>query len=303
MNTQTIVINKKNVVLGSNNTKYLYKFPKPVPMKHNEIALCSLNMYYSWRNIEVLYNNNQFTYVWWNYQGVLNSVQTITIPNGYYSISTLSAYIQSQMYLRGHYVKDSKTLNKIYFLSMLENPTYYACQITFTSMYAKNSPDAGTNYINENPPTQVYDANNNLVWKGWDWPTTKQFPQVIFSVNAMKDFLGFPVGTFPVSGTPVTTTTDVLSTVTPVTYPVSAINIQCNMCNSEIAIPDNVLYSFSQGTVDYGDLILKEPQNLIWLRVPDGTYSQLEMSFVDQDFQPLKILDDQVNFIILIRDN
>jgi hypothetical protein len=302
MNTQTIVINKKNAVPGSNNTKYVYKFPQSVPMKHNEIALCSLNMYYSWRNIESLYNNNQFTYVWWNYQGVLNSVQTITIPNGYYSISTLSGYIQSQMFLRGHYVKDAKTLNKIYFLSMLENPTYYASQITFTSMFAKNTPDAGTNYINENPPTQVYE-NGVQVWKGWDWPTSKQFPQVIFSTNAMKDFLGFPAGTFPISGTPVTSTTDILSTLTPVTYPVSAINIQCNMCNSNISIPDNVLYSFSQGISAYGDLIIKEPQNLIWLRVPDGTYSQLEMSFVDQDFQPVNILDDQVNFIVLIRDN
>lgn len=303
MNTQTVVINKSNVVANSNNTKYVYKFPSPISMINNEIALASLNMYYSWGNMQNSFNNNIFSYMWWDVSGNLIQQQNITIPEGNYSISTLSGYIQSQMLLRGHYLKDTKTQNKVYFISLIENPTYYACQINFTSMFAKGSVDATTNYVNENPPTQVYDTNGNLVWKGWDFPTTKQFPQVlILSTNKMGDFLGFNVGTYPASNIPVTSSYSVLSQIAPNTYPVSAVNIQSNFVSNQIAIPNNILYSFSQGNSAYGDLILKEPQNLIWCKIPDGTYSRLELQFIDQDFNSMKILDNQVNILVMIRD-
>lgn len=91
MNTQTIVINRKNVIANTNNTKYVYKFPKSLNVHTQEIALASLNMYYSWPNIQSIYKNNIFTYVWWDYQGNLTSVQNVTIPDGNYSISVLSA--------------------------------------------------------------------------------------------------------------------------------------------------------------------------------------------------------------------
>lgn len=295
MNTQTILFNKKNVVSNSNNSKYVYKFPYSVVLDSHEIALASLNMYYSWPNVQAVYNNNIFQYMWWDHQGNLTSLQTIVIPDGYYSISTLSGFLQSQMYLRGHYLVDSRTLNKIYFISLLENPTYYACELTFISMYANGTP----NYTNENLPTQV-----SGVWKGWLQPTIKQYPQVIFSsLYEIKDFLGFTIGTYPDPSTAVISSYQILGTNTPVTYPVSAINIQSNMCKSEIAIPDNVLFSFSQGTSNYGDLIIKEPQNLIWSRIPKGTYNELRLEFVDQDFDSVLFLDDQINFIILIREN
>ncbi len=303
MNTQTIVLNRKNVVPYTNNTKYMYKFPKPINVINNEISLASLNMYYSWPNIQAIYKNNIFTYKWWDYQGNLTSVQNITIPDGNYSISILSSYIQSQMLLRGHYLKDNKTQNKVFFVELIENPTYYACEITFTAMFAKGTADAGTNYTNENPPTQVYDTSGNLVWKGWDFPSSKQYPQVIMSSSSnMKEFLGFEVGTYPAPNSPIATTYDVLGTIAPMTYPVSAVNIQSNFCSNQIAIPNNIMFSFSQGNASYGDLIIKEPQNLIWCKIPDGTYSQLELQFIDQDFNPMKILDSQVNITLLIRD-
>jgi hypothetical protein len=301
MNTQTIVLNRKNVVTNTNNTKYIYKFPKSINVLNNEVAIASLNMYYSWPNIQVVYNNNVFTYKWWDYYGILTSVQKVIIPDGNYSISTLSSFIQSQMLLRGHYIKDIRTGNKVFFIDLLENPTYYACEITFTSMFGKGTTSAG-NYINENPPSTYVDSSGNTVLKGWDYPSTPQYPQVIMSpTEAMKDFLGFIAGTYP-QNAPITTTFDVLGTVTPETYPVSAINIQSNFCCSQISIPNNILYSFSQGSASYGDLILKEPQNLIWCKIPDGTYSQLELQFIDQDFNPMKILDSQINIIILVRD-
>lgn len=303
MNTQTIVLNRKNVVENTSNTKYQYKFPKPVNMQNKEIALASLNIYYSWPNIQTIYNNNVFTYKWWDYYGNLTVVVNVIIPDGNYSISTLSAYIQSQMLLKGHYLIDTKTSNKIYFIELIENPTYYACEIIFTSVPAKSAFDA-TIYTHPNPPTTIVDSTGTTIYKGWDLPSSKQYPQIIMSSSSnMKDFLGYIAGTYPASTVSVSTTYDMLGSIAPQTYPVSAINIQSNFCKSDIAIPDNILYSFSQGNSNYGDLILKEPQNLIWTKIIDGTYSKLELTFIDQDFNSIKILDNQVNIIILIRDS
>lgn len=286
MNTQTVVINRKNVIKNTNNTKYVYNFPIPIHLENNEICFASLNMYYSWPNIQATYGNNIFTYKWWNINAQLVEVN-ITIPDGNYSISTLSGYIQSQMFVRGHYLRNSKNNEIVFFISLTENAAYYACQINFTAMYTLST--IGTNFIHENSTL-------------WSLPAVSAYPQVVLkSTNTMKDFLGFEVGVYP-NNAPLQSVYKVLGTVTPVVSPVSAINIQCNMCRSDIAIPDNVLYSFSQGNASYGDLLLKEPQNLIWMRVPNGTYSNLELNFLDQDFQPMKILDSQVNFIILIRD-
>ena len=297
MNTQTIILNRNNVVSNTNNTKYIYTFPQKVIMETQEICLANLNMYYSWPNIQEVYNNNVFTYVWWNHLGELNSVQNIAIPNGYYSISTLSGFIHDQMLLRRHYLVDSRNQEKIYFISMIENPMYYSCQVTFTAMYAKGSVDANT-YINENPPSQV-----SGVWSGWDLPATKEYPKIQFlETSNMRNFLGFNVGTYPIDGTLVAKQFDMLSQNTPNTYPVSSINIQSNFVRSEISIPNNILYSFSQGTASYGDLIDIHPQNLIWFRVPDGVYNQLEITFIDQDFNPMVILDSQINMMILLRD-
>lgn len=289
MNTQNVIINRKNVVAGTNNTKYIYKFPQPIKLESQEIALASMSIYYSWANIQDSYKNNVFTYMWWDIQGVLKQRNDIIIPDGNYSISTLSAYIQSQMLLRGHYLKDTRSQANKFFLSLSENSTYYACQIRFTAMPAIGSSDA-TNYVNENQGI-------------WNLPVTKQYPKVIFDGNyTMLIFLGYKEGTYPTNNIQVATTYDFLSNNgVPETYFVSAINVQCNMCLSNLAIPNNILYSFSQGNSSYGD-IAKEPYNLIWLKIPDGFYSQLELTFIDQDFNPMKILDSQINIILLIRD-
>jgi len=122
----------------------------------------------------------------------------------------------------------------------------------------------------------------------------------------LYNFLGFPAGSsYPPNfdvGVSKPAIYDVLGPNVPETYPVSSINIQSNFCYSNIAIPNNILFTFSQGNSAYGDLIIKDPQNLIWCKIPDGIYNQLELTFVDQDFNQMKILDNQLNITILLRD-
>ena len=54
----------------------------------------------------------------------------------------------------------------------------------------------------------------------------------------MKDYLGYDVGTYPVAGTPISSTFDMIGHKTPEIYPVSAINIQTNLCRTDISIPN-----------------------------------------------------------------
>lgn len=303
MNTQNIIINRSNVVSGTNKTKYIYKFPNPIVCHNHEIALSNLSMYYSWRNIQEFYGNNKFSYMWWDTSGNLTQRYDVTIPDGNYSIGILSDYIKSQMLLNGHYVVDANTQKKLFFIEFIENPIYYSTEVTFTSMFARGSADATTNYFNENPPSQDYDTNGNLVWNGWDFPTTKQYPKIIFDDSSnIKKFLGFSNSIIPADNTPILPSTDVLSTQTPETMPVSSVLIQTNFCRSEIAIPNNILYSFSSASSNYGDILERNPSNLIWMKVPDGTYSQIDLTFIDQDYKPMKILDDQLNITLLLRE-
>ncbi len=51
-----------------------------------------------------------------------------TIPDGYYDIPALNAYLQFIMIQNGHYLVDANG-NNVYFLEIVYNPTEYLCQV------------------------------------------------------------------------------------------------------------------------------------------------------------------------------
>ena len=87
-----IIFNDQNIIEGTNNSMLRLKFSSPLQIDSTEqIALSTLNMYYSWFNISASqYNNNVFQYRWFDASGVLNQVFTVTIPDGLYTIDTLN---------------------------------------------------------------------------------------------------------------------------------------------------------------------------------------------------------------------
>ena len=59
----TIVVNQSNILPDGNNNTFIYKFPSSVGFPHHEIAIQSINMYYSWTNINGdTLNNNKYSY-------------------------------------------------------------------------------------------------------------------------------------------------------------------------------------------------------------------------------------------------
>lgn len=116
MSTRNILIDSSNVVPGTNNSKYIYKFQHPQTFTDSSIALNTLNMYYSWFNISSkLYNNNVFQYKWFNSSGSLADTFTVTILDGFYSITSINLYFQTVMLANTHYLYDTVAKKNIFF--------------------------------------------------------------------------------------------------------------------------------------------------------------------------------------------
>ena len=126
-----LILNSNNVVDNGNNDTMIYKFPAgAVTFNRNVIAISSISLYFSWFNITSAttnseYNNNSYEYVWYGSTGA--STYTVTMPDGYYEISDINAYLQSVLVSNGHYLTDSSG-NYVYYLQLEVNQTEYAVQ-------------------------------------------------------------------------------------------------------------------------------------------------------------------------------
>ena len=282
-----LILNSTNVQIGSNNTKFIYKFPSNITFeKGSQIAVSSINLYYSWFNINsLLYNNNSFSYKWFDATGSLTVTIKVTIPDGNYTVATLNEYIQSVLVTNGHYIVQTSTGKFVYHIELLTNPTYYSVQLNVYYMMTSTTATA-TGYTK---PTTT-----------WAFPTTNTCPQVIIqSTNSFKNLIGFNAGTYP--STSSTTSQTFLSAFTPTLSPVSSIIMTCSLCKQPLSIPDNMLFCFGSGNTSFGDMIDVQPPALSFVNIRDGSYNQLEVTLLDQNLSPMNIRDNQLIIMLTIR--
>ena len=122
MSVQSISLTPANT-RNSKNNQLRMTFPFPFNSLGNEIGLSTLYIYYSWRNITSSYGNNTLSYIW-------NGTNfNITIPDGFYTISDISSYLQLQMFTNNHYTLDSNG-NPYYYIELSSNTVYYAVTLT-----------------------------------------------------------------------------------------------------------------------------------------------------------------------------
>lgn len=281
---RTLIINGENVVSNGFNDTYKYTFPTgSVTFKNDQVAVSSINMYYSWFNITSSttgsqYNNNQFTYTWY---GTTSATYTITIPDGYYSVADLNAYLQSQMVANGHYLVNS-TGEYVYYLELVENSTKYAVQ------------------FNSYPiPTALPSGYTNPA--SMSFPTTATTPQItILSTNNFNNVIGFTAGTYPSSVQ--TTNYSVTSSYTPQVSPVSSLVLSCTLLNNRYAIPSTLLYSFSPAGTSFGSLISIQPPEMSFVDIQDGSYNEFTIEFRDQNLGKIAIKDSNLVVMLTIRD-
>jgi hypothetical protein len=286
-------MNGTNIVQDGNNNKLVYRFPNSVVLKDKYIAVSSISMYYSWFNITTVYTNNTFTYTW---NGTLNKTYTVTIPDGLWDISAINNYIQYICLQNGTYWTVSGTY--YYPFELIVNANRYAIQLN-TYQIPTSTPTGGTT-----PPA--------------GWPTTV-FNSIVTFPSDFNEIVGYSAGfasannvgggiTFqtPSKSTNYASVNSVntisyLSDLPPQVQPYSSVLFSLSNINNPYTQPSSIIYSLNSH-VGVGELISEKPPNFMWNRMIDGTYSELRLTFLGPNLQPLIINDPNMTILLTIRD-
>jgi len=285
---RTLVINKSNVVAGTNNTEYEYNFPGGgITLEQGEkIALSSLTMFYSTPNITSQYNNNKFQYLW-----VDGFTYDVNIPDGFYEVSNLNDFLHQTMINNKHYLVETATGNFVYFMTIVANNVTYKIDLTTfpinTTLYPPatyNLPAGATWTI----PTATPALNPQLNVLG-----AYTFGSVIGFANPSANNL-YP----STNNTNATTITS--STITPQVSPLSTFTLKCSLVNNNYTIPNSIIYSFPPfGT--FGSQFSVTPPEFSFIDVIAGQYNSFRMSFTDQSDRPITILDSDITLLLVIK--
>jgi hypothetical protein len=283
-----LVINGSNVVNALKNT-YRYDFINGTfeIAEGSEIMITSLQIPYSWFNITARNNNNIFRFYWPTASATYNTF-TITLPDGFYTTTSLNAYIQQFCVANGFYLIENSTQNYVYYINVLFNPTYYANQIILKTV-----------------PTVIpagFTAPAN--WAGY--PTVSRTPYVeILSTNHFGKFLGFTAGNYGIlstAGGPPTVAYSVNSNTTPVGSTVNSLVIRCSLVNNNVSSQTDVVDAFAING-DFGRNLNFNNNIEKWIKLNAGRYSSFTVSIVDQNMNDIQILDSNIliNFIVRIK--
>ena len=276
----TIILNANNIVSQQNN-RLVYQFQGGgVNFKNNEIALTSLQMYYSWFNIsQTQYNNSTYTYTW--IDGTINNV---TMPDGYYNILEINAFLESVMVTNKHYLINTTTGDFVYYLQLETNATYYAVQMNA--------------YVVPNVLPTGYALP---VGATWSLPAVAQTPRITILSNGFRDIVGFNAGTYPTT-TPYTTTYSKLSDYTPQIQPISSIQLTCSLISNPYASSSKTIYAFGIPETEFGGQVLITPPEFAFNKIVDGNYNEFSVELLDQDGRPITLRDPQMTILLVVRD-
>ena len=281
----SVILNIKNIVPGSNNSVLKYDFDTALKFENAQVSVNTVNIYFSWFNISEALNNNKFSYKWFDSDGNLTQVYTITIKDGYYSVNNLNEYIQSILVSRGHYLLHVESGNFVYHIELTTNPVYYTIEMNVYAMMSATA--AGSNY-----------TRGSTTWALPDETTTIQV--ILNSTNTFSSLIGLENGTYP----EVSDINNYIfpSTKAPTMDPISSVMMTCSFATQGgFSNPDNIIYSFTPSGVPFGGLIEKQPVLENYINIRDGTYSNFTIELLSQNFQRINIKDSDMLIILNFR--
>jgi len=298
---RTLILNSGNIVPNTNNTELVYAFPAgSITIKESQqIALATLQMYYSTFNITALNNNNTYQYVW-----VDGTVVNVTMPDGFYTLDDINNFLQFTMIGNGHYLVSGS--NFVYLLNWITNATYYTIELQVFPI-----------------DTTIATANSWTIPTSPTWviPTAQAIsPMINILNNNFTKVVGFQTGYYPqgspsysqavISGTPptqiqtpaFTSQQAYQSTTAPQITPLSSYVLTCNLINNNYSVPNNLLYSFApQGA--FGSQFTIQPNFPAYINVNPGQYQFITLKLLDQNLLPIAIQDPNFVIQLIITDN
>lgn len=288
---ETVTLNRGNSTFELNHTM-VHKFASQSHMENKDIALSFLTIPFSWRNITGAYGNNTFKYEWAD--GLQYSV---IVPDGYYSVDELSTYVQLVMKTRGHYLIDNTGLAPVdvYYFSFTPNNIYYTIEFTLTEI--PQSVPGG--WINPSPGVDPYTLAPVPAWTAPPVVGNEHVKLVIDNAEFGK-ILGFGLGTYP-------TTPPIIgfggaiyrALLVPELDRVTSINIGCNMVNNILQL-NKTLFSVTPD-VGYTSYINRSVTFPLFHHLTDGSYSEVRITFTDQDDNPIVLIDQDIQVSLIIQ--
>ena len=280
-----LALNSSNVT-GPNNSVFQYTFVNgSFVARDAEIALSSASIPYSWYNITSVYNNQNFTLAFPVGSGI--NIMPITLPDGYYDINDIQNYIEQKCIERAFYLVDNNG-NYVFYVNFSYNVNYYAVQLLVSAVPTTlptgwSLPTVGTG--------------------GWKiaLPTLGTSPKLVLpATGSISTIIGFAAGaTYPVDSP--ASSQSFLSTFTPNGSTVNSIVVRCSIVRNDIGSPTDILDAINI-SVPFGSAILYDPSFERWVKINDGTYSNITLSLTDQNFNTIYARDPNTSITLLIRN-
>ena len=283
----TLVLNSTNVTSSSTNTNFKYNFINGgFQLKDMEMCVSSITLPYSFYNVSSYYNNRTFSLIF--PKGATTQTISVTLPEGFYTVTDINSYIQQICLDNGAYLIDS-TGNYVYYQQLVYNSTYYSVQLLLYPV--PTTLPTGYSYASAGT---LYTSSANL-------PTTSYTPQLVLSsAGSISTIIGFVSGaTYP--STQSTTNQSILSTLTPVGSTVNSIIMQCSLVNNPVTSPSDILDSLPIHNSTFGSNITYEPSFEKFISLSDGTFNNFTFSFRDQNLNEIYARDPNVSITLIIR--
>lgn len=214
----------------------------------------------------------------------LGTYNKISLADGTYSPTELNTAFETQMILNNHYLTQTSTGNKLFY-------------IKFT-----NNPITNLNYFSLSPIPATLPAGYTAP-VGFQFSASQYTPVIAipyYSQYGIGRLLGFEGGFYP-STYPQTTTQTIYGTLVP-NNPVTSIIIRCNLINNAVCNQTDILDVIPIANTPFGNDIIYEPTFEKWIALKNGTYEGFFIYFQDQNFNNIEALDPNSLFSLLIKN-
>jgi hypothetical protein len=281
--TFTLVLNSNNVVANSNNTLFRYNFLNGAFRVEEDslMAISSVVVPYSFFNISQAYGNNTFSFTFPDSVSTTTSY-SVTIPDGFYTTSTINSYLQQFCITNGLYLINASG-QYVYYIVFTLNTNSYANEILFFKV----------------PTSLPSGYSAPTAWHGY--PVSTFCPTLTISattgISNFGVFLGLSAGTY--GGT--ASDNSKLSNIVPIGTLVNAITIRSNIVNNNIAMPSDLITSIPINAT-FGSNITYSPTFEQFVNIKAGVYNNLTVSLTDQNFATIFAKDPNVIITLIIKN-
>lgn len=272
---RTLVLNKSNVVNDNRNSRFKYNFITPIKfVEGDQIALSNAQIPYSNFNIMSQYNNNKFSY-----SGNTLSLYDVVFPDGFYTVDDMNYYLQQKMIENNHYLVNANGEN-VYYIKISTNQNRYRIQIDFFVV-----------------PTTL-----PLSWSnpGFDLASVGGRTLALFfdGSSSFNNLLGFNIGTY---GNQLVNTSYLGDNVpSPALVNSYLVTVPTIVSQSSISLNSSSAVYAKTPDVDFGNNIIIEPNNFIWIDVNTGNYPFIEVILCSGDDGSQLTLQDPNSLIMLV---